>query len=59
VALKRWPEGDLLGISCDPDNRFELYVIDDAEEAERAFAECVERMRATGRPFIPDSSTTL
>lgn len=51
VALKRWPEWFVLGTSCDLEDRFELYAIDDEAEAWDAYRRHVELMERTGRPF--------
>ncbi len=52
VTLKRWPAGFVLGISCDLDDRFELYAIDEEAEARAQFERHVEQMQTTGRPFF-------
>ncbi|HEY6817483.1 MAG TPA: hypothetical protein VI168_18255 [Croceibacterium sp.] len=51
VALKRWPDGIVLGVSCDLDDRFELYKCANEAEAWDAYLRHVERMDRTGRPF--------
>lgn len=52
VALKRLPKCYLLGISCDLDNRLEIYTIDDEKSAWHAYEAHCLRMRDTGRPFL-------
>lgn len=50
-ALKRLPQCYVLGVSCDVDERLELYVIDDEASAWKAYEICCARMLETGRPF--------
>jgi hypothetical protein len=51
VALKRWPDCFILGISCDLDDRFKLYVCDQEAEAWDAYRASAALMERTGRPF--------
>lgn len=51
VALKRWPDFYVLGLSCDLDDRFELYAFDDEDAARQAYDERRALMQRTGRPF--------
>jgi hypothetical protein len=52
VTLKRWPNFLLLGVSCDSDDRFELYAFDEEGEGWEAYERHVARLRETGRPFM-------
>jgi len=52
VALKRFPDCFVLGISCDLDERFELYAIDDEATAWNAYDAHRTRMQESGRPFL-------
>jgi hypothetical protein len=51
VTLKRWPRFFVLGISCDLDDRFELYAFDGEDEGRAAYSRHVALMDRTGRPF--------
>lgn len=51
VALKRLPSCFVLGISCDLDDRLELYAIDDEASAWNAYECHCALMDHTGRPF--------
>jgi hypothetical protein len=50
VTLKRWPEFWVLGISCDLDDRFEIYAFDDEVEAWAEYRRQVDCLAGTGRP---------
>lgn len=51
VAIKRWADCFIVGVSCDLEERFELYACDDEVEAWEAYHFHVELMERTGRPF--------
>lgn len=51
VAIKRWPDFFIVGVSGDLDERFELYACEDEAEAREAYHFHVEFMERTGRPF--------
>lgn len=51
VALKRWPDCLVVGLSCDLDDRFELHACDDEAEAWDFYSRHAELMQRTGRPF--------
>ncbi len=54
VALKRWPDCFIVGISCDLDDRFELYACDGEAEAWDAYRAAAALMERTGRPFAEE-----
>ncbi len=52
VALKRFPDCFMLGISCDTQDRFQIFAFDDEQEARVAFARHEARMQESGTPFF-------
>lgn len=52
VALKRFPDGYLLGISCDTTGRFQLFALSDEAAARSAYERHVRQMEVTGTPFF-------
>lgn len=52
VALKRFPTCFVLGISCDLQDRFQIFAFDTEADARRAFEHHAARMAASGTPFF-------
>jgi hypothetical protein len=52
VALQRYPDCFVLGLSCDADERTQLFAFEREDEARSAYARHVARMHASGTPFF-------